>query len=75
MSQYTVSWSMVYEADDELDAVRQAVGDLETITHIDPSYGPNFFVVDNHSLTERILIQADQVVVPNKTTVADEVAQ
>lgn len=42
--EYEVSWTMIYEADDPEDAVRQALAALgDVVAH--PSEGPNIFVV------------------------------
>lgn len=55
MSTYTVTWTMIYEADDPMDAVSQAVTDLETITRY-PGEGPNYLsVCDEHGSVTHIM--------------------
>lgn len=57
---YTVTWSMVYDADDHLDAVRQAYGTICDLA-IDPSRGANFVLVEaTHSPAIRTAIQLDE---------------
>jgi hypothetical protein len=42
--EYEVTWGMIYEAENELDALKQALGDLAEVTS-NPSVGPNIFVI------------------------------
>ena len=41
---YRIRWEMEYDAETEYDAVRQALGDLDTVINY-PTEGPNFFQV------------------------------
>lgn len=57
---YTVTWSMVYDADNHLDAVRQAYGSICDLA-IDPSRGANFVLVEaTNSPAIRTAIQLDE---------------
>ena len=44
MNRYRIRWEMEYDAEDEHDAVRQALGDLDTVIN-HPTEGSNFFHV------------------------------
>ena len=46
MTTYRIRWEMEYEAEDEYDAVRTALGDLDTVINY-PTEGPNFFQVSD----------------------------
>lgn len=57
---YTVTWSMVYDADDHLDAIRQAYASICDLA-IDPSRGANFVLVEaTNSPAIRTAIQIDE---------------
>lgn len=43
-TEYEVTWANTYEADSPLDALRQAVADIETIL-LYPGEGPNLFLI------------------------------
>jgi len=43
---YRIRWEMEYDAETEYDAVRQALGDLDTVINY-PTEGPNFFQVSD----------------------------
>jgi len=46
MTRYRIRWEMEYDAESEYDAVRQALGDLDTVVN-HPAEGPNFFQVND----------------------------
>lgn len=41
---YEVTWANVYEADSPLDALRQAIADIDTVLRY-PDEGPNLFLI------------------------------
>lgn len=41
---YEVTWANIYMADNPLDALRQAMGDIETVAN-NPEEGPNLFLI------------------------------
>lgn len=58
MTQYIVTWQMVYEADNHLDAVAQAYGSICEIAR-NPSVGENYVTVaydGDHSIKTHIQI-------------------
>jgi hypothetical protein len=70
MSEYEITWGMVYEADSPEEALYQALGDLSGVI-IFPSEGPNVFVArrTDTPLTEQashIVLHADQATSPYK---------
>lgn len=48
MTTYRIRWEMEYEAEDEYDAVRTALGDLDTVINY-PTEGSNFFQVRDNN--------------------------
>lgn len=58
--QYLVTWQMVYEADDHLDAIAQAYGELCDLAQ-DPSRGANYVTVaDDNDHSIRTSMQIDE---------------